>query len=159
MGPLKGVRILDLSRLLPGPYATQLLRDLGASVTKVEDASAGGDPLRHYEPRASDGTSAMFHAINRGKGSVSLPFRDPATRDALRRMVGESDVVVESFRPGTLEAMLGVASSAELLETHRRLVLVRLSGYGPHRSEPGHDLNFMAAAGVRLHFIGNVQIG
>lgn len=117
----------------------------------MEDASAGGDPLRHYEPKAADGTSAMFHAINRGKGSVSLPFRDPATRAALKRMVAEADVLVESFRPGTLETMLGVGSSALLLKEYRRLVLVRLSGYGPKRSEPGHDLNFMAAAGVKSH--------
>jgi crotonobetainyl-CoA:carnitine CoA-transferase CaiB-like acyl-CoA transferase len=146
--PLRGIKVLDFSRLLPGPYATQLLRDLGASVTKVENSDSGGDPLRHYLPKASDGTSSMFHAINRGKGSVSLGFRDPDSTADLTNMVSEADVVVESFRPGVLEQILGVQDGLELLERHPQLVLVRLNGYGKAHDIPGHDINFAASAGV-----------
>jgi crotonobetainyl-CoA:carnitine CoA-transferase CaiB-like acyl-CoA transferase len=146
--PLRGIKVLDFSRLLPGPYATQLLRGLGASVTKVENSDIGGDPLRHYSPKASDGISAMFHAINRGKGSVSLGFRAPGTAAALARMASEADVLVESFRPGVLEKLFGVQDDLELLARHPRLVLVRINGYGKLHDFPGHDLNFAASAGV-----------
>ena len=140
--------MLDFSRLLPGPYATQLLRDLGASVTKVENSDSGGDPLRHYLPKASDGTSSMFHAINRGKGSVSLGFRDPDSTALFKSMVSEADVLVESFRPGVLELLFGVEDGLELLELYPQLVLVRLNGYGKAHDIPGHDINFAASAGV-----------
>ena len=82
----------------------------------MENLDAGGDPLRHYSPKAADGTSAMFHSINRGKGSIALPFRDPAvTQPALVALLEEADVLVESFRPGTLEKLLGIASEEDLL--------------------------------------------
>ena len=79
---LKNVQVLDLSRLLPGPYATQLLVDLGAQVTKLENSETGGDPLRHSEPLCADGNGAMFHALNRGKRSVALPWEKTATAES-----------------------------------------------------------------------------
>jgi hypothetical protein len=149
-GPLAGVRILDLSRLLPGPYCTQLLADLGATVTKFENLDTLGDPLRHYPPLASDGNSAMFHALNRGKRSVALPFRDPSTPAKVEALLRETDVLVESFKPGTLESLLGRQDIADLLRDFPNLVVCRLSGYGQQCSDDvgGHDLNFVAAAGV-----------
>ena len=156
--PLRGIRILDLSRLLPGPYATQLLRDLGATVTKIENLETGGDPLRHYAPRCADGNSAMFHALNRGKHSVALPFRSDTSAGKIRSLLSDADVLVESFRPGTFEKLLGISSAEELLRAFPRLVLVRLSGYGSgdgggdsggsSRGMAGHDLNFAATAGL-----------
>jgi alpha-methylacyl-CoA racemase len=158
---LKNVQVLDLSRLLPGPYATQLLVDLGAQVTKLENSETGGDPLRHSEPLCADGNGAMFHALNRGKRSVALPFRDAGTPAKIQKLLADVDVLVESFRPGTLETLLGVSGAEELLEQHPHLVLARISGYGAGpdggsggsggSGDPppvGHDLNFCANAGV-----------
>ena len=159
MSPLRGIKVLDLSRLLPGPYATQLLVDLGATVTKIENSQTGGDPLRYYAPICSDGNGAMFHAVNRGKNSVALPFRGPGsdtTRAEIQCLMSDADVVVESFRPGTFERLIGM-STGDLLRANPRLVLARLSGYGSggggrgsRRGEGdiGHDLNFTAAAGI-----------
>ena len=145
--PLTRIRVVDLSRLLPGPYATQLLADLGADVIKVEESSRGGDPLRFFEPLAPDGNSVLFHALNRGKKSVALPLRTEAGVRELKLMLAEADVVVESFRPGVLEKMLG-QSVDELLAEYPRLIVARLSGFGQASAIPGHDANFMASGGV-----------
>lgn len=147
-GPLQGVRIFDLSRLLPGPFATQILRDLGAEVTKIENSDTGGDPIRSYEPKAADGNSAMFHAINRGKKSISFSFRGGLGKEKLEGILANADVLVESFRPGTLEKILGVDNIEATLSRHPRLIIARISGYGQKQPQPGHDLNFMADAGV-----------
>jgi alpha-methylacyl-CoA racemase len=147
-GPLDGVRVFDLSRLLPGPFCTQLLVDLGADVIKVEDP-AGGDYLRHMPPLLADGTSALFHAINRGKRSVTIDLKDDAGRARFLRLVADADVVVESFRPGVL-ARLGLAP-ASLVEAHPRLVVCSISGYGQSGAasgRAGHDVNYVARAGA-----------
>lgn len=147
-GPLAGVRVLDLSRLFPGPYATLLLADLGAEVIKVED-TRGGDYVRHLPPHAEDGIGGTFHALNRGKRSVALDLRDDEHKDALLALVETADVLVESFRPGVLEKM-GLGPE-RLLERNPRLILCRISGYGqdgPDRLRAGHDLNYAARAGV-----------
>mmetsp|Transcript_77124 Transcript_77124/g.151060 ORF Transcript_77124/g.151060 Transcript_77124/m.151060 type:complete len:490 (+) Transcript_77124:81-1550(+) len=147
-GPLAGVRILDFSRLLPGPYCTQLLADMGARVTKLENLDTRGDPLRRYPPLASDGNGAMFHALNRGKSSVALPFRDPSTPGKVKELLRNTDVVVESFKPGTFEKLIGCEDIEELLREFPHLVVCRMSGYGQGCSDAGHDLNFVASAGV-----------
>lgn len=145
--PLQGVRVLDLSRLLPGPYATLVLADLGADVVKVEDP-AGGDYLRWMPPMAGT-QSGWFHALNRNKRSIALDLRRPEGAAALLRLARRFDVVVESFRPGVM-ARLGVGYEA-LSRENPGIVLCSISGYGqdgPYRDRAGHDLDYVALAGV-----------
>jgi alpha-methylacyl-CoA racemase len=147
MAALTGVRVLDLTRLLPGPFATLVLADLGAQVDKLEDTGAG-DYVRHASPQAG-GMSTTFHALNRGKRSLALDLKRPAGCQAFLRLVGHYDVVFEQFRPGVLER-LGVGHQ-RLLEQDPRLVICALTGYGqqgPLRDRAGHDLNYMARAGL-----------
>jgi alpha-methylacyl-CoA racemase len=146
--PLAGVRVLDLTRLLPGPYATQLLVDLGAEVIKVEDPQ-GGDYVRYTPPLLADGQSALFWALNRGKKSITLDLKNPDDKARFLALCETADVVVESFRPGVMEK-LGLAP-ASLLEKFPRLVVASISGYGqggPDRLRAGHDNNYLAKAGV-----------
>jgi alpha-methylacyl-CoA racemase len=146
--PLDGVRVLDLSRLFPGPYATLLLSDLGAEVTKIEDPN-GGDYIRYFPPFCADGSGAPFHALNRGKKSVALDLRGESGKAAFRAMLKTADVLVESFRPGVMEK-LGLVPE-ELLEAFPRLIICRISGYGQkgdRSKRAGHDLNYAARAGA-----------
>jgi len=139
-GPLAGVRILDLTRLYPGPYATLLLCDFGADVVKLEDASEG-DPLRALP--------AQFEALNRGKRSIAVDLKAPEGASLLRRLCARADVLVEGFRPGVL-ARLGCAPEA-LLAEFPRLIVCSLSGFGqtgPLRDRAGHDIGYVAASGV-----------
>ena len=145
--PLAGVRVLDLSRLLPGPYATLVLADLGADVVKLEDPR-GGDYVRWMPPLAGE-QSGFFHALNRNKRSLALDLRRPEGTEALRRLVRRFDVLVESFRPGVMDR-LGVGWEA-LSRENPRLVLCSISGYGqtgPYRDRAGHDIDYVALAGV-----------
>lgn len=153
--PLSGVRVLDLSRLLPGPFCTLILSDLGAQVDKVEDPHVG-DYLRLFPPTISLGgedqesqVSARFAAINRDKRSLSLDLKNPAGREAFLRLLPHYDVLVESFRPGVL-ARLGLGIEV-LHQHHPALVICSITGYGqagPYRDRAGHDLNYLAIAGV-----------
>ena len=148
MKPLAGICVVDLSRLLPGPYATQILVDLGAEVIKVEEP-AGGDYLRHMPPQLDDGTCVLFHALNRGKKSVTLDLKDPVDHARFETLLAKADVVVESFRPGVL-AKLGLAPR-DLHARHPRLVICSISGYGQdgaYRLKAGHDVNYLARAGA-----------
>jgi alpha-methylacyl-CoA racemase len=155
MSALRGIRVLDLSRLLPGPFATMVLADLGAEVDKLED-TGGGDYLRFMPPlvRGQAGgeaaeVSPSFMALNRGKRSLSLDLKRPEGKAAFLRLVGRYDVLVESFRPGVLEK-LGLGQAA-LRAAHPRLIVCALSGYGatgPLRDRAGHDVNFLARSGV-----------
>jgi crotonobetainyl-CoA:carnitine CoA-transferase CaiB-like acyl-CoA transferase len=152
MSPLQGIKVLDLSRLLPGPYASLILADLGAQVDKIEDAQ-GGDYLRHMPPMIED-QSGMFLAINRNKRSATLDLKQPEARDALLRLVKVYDVFFDQFRPGVLDR-LGLGH-AKLLEVNPRLVICALTGYGqdgPLAKRAGHDLNYLARAGL-LGFMG-----
>jgi alpha-methylacyl-CoA racemase len=145
--PLEGLRVLDLSRLLPGPYATLVLADLGADVVKVEDPR-GGDGLRALPPLAGEASGA-FHALNRNKRSVALDLARPDGCDAFLRLAARADVVVESFRPGVLDR-LGVGWDA-LHARNPRLVLCSITGYGqdgPYAARAGHDLDYLAISGV-----------
>lgn len=144
---LSHVKILDLSRLFPGPYATQMLADLGAEVVKVEPP-VEGDYMRFMEP-AIDGRSVFFANLNRNKESVVLNLKDRKGRDALLRMVQKADVLVESFRPGVMEK-LGVGY--DMLSAERpELVYCTITGYGTHgplAHAAGHDLNYLAVSGL-----------
>jgi alpha-methylacyl-CoA racemase len=145
---LDGVRILDLSRLLPGPYATQLLADSGAEVVKVEDTGAG-DYARAMEPLTDRGTGAIFEMVNRGKRSVAIDLKSEDGRAAFYRLVEESDVVLESFRPGVVDR-LGI-DDGTLREHNEELIYCSLTGYGqngPWADRAGHDLNYVSIAGL-----------
>lgn len=145
--PLQGIRVLDLSRLLPGPFLTMVLADLGADVVKVEDPRVG-DYMRSFPPAKGD-LGGRYLAVNRNKRSLALDLKAPAGRDALLRMAERADVVVESFRPGVLDR-LGVGYVA-LAARNPKIVLCSISGYGatgPYCDRAGHDLNYIALAGV-----------
>jgi alpha-methylacyl-CoA racemase len=144
--PLGGVRVLDLSRLLPGPYATLVLAKLGAQVDKLEDPH-GGDYLRQMVPLAGE-ESALFKALNRNKRSLTLDLKSDVGRAAFLRLVESYDIVVESFRPGVM-AKLGLGYQA-LTAKNPRLIYCAISGYGqtgPDALRAGHDLNYLARAG------------
>jgi crotonobetainyl-CoA:carnitine CoA-transferase CaiB-like acyl-CoA transferase len=147
LSPLSGVRVLDLSRLLPGPFATLVLADLGATVDKIEDAQ-GGDYLRHLPPQVA-GESVAFHLLNRGKRSCVLDLKKAEARAAFLRLVPRYDVLFDQFRPGVLER-LGLGH-AVLREANPRLVICALTGYGqtgPLAQRAGHDIDYLARAGV-----------
>jgi crotonobetainyl-CoA:carnitine CoA-transferase CaiB-like acyl-CoA transferase len=151
--PLAGLRVLDLSRLLPGPFATMILADLGAHVDKIEDPGAG-DYLRFMPPLVGDparGTpmNAAFHALNRGKRSAVLDLKKPEGQQALLALVPRYDVLVETFRPGVMDR-LGLGYS-RLAEVNPGLVYCAISGYGqdgPAAHRAGHDIDYLARAGV-----------
>jgi alpha-methylacyl-CoA racemase len=145
--PLTGVRVLDMSRLLPGPFATMILAGLGAEVVKIEDLD-GGDYLRWTPPGHGD-TPAMFTSINRGKRSLRLDLKSARGRELFIELAARADVVLESFRPGVLDRLgLGLDT---LQARNPRLVVCSISGYGqdgPDRLRAGHDLNYLARTGV-----------
>jgi alpha-methylacyl-CoA racemase len=147
MAALDDVRVLDLSRLLPGPFCTLLLADLGADVIKVEDTESG-DYLRWVPPLAGE-YSAMFHPLNRNKRSVALNLKTDPGREAFLRLVDTADVIVESFRPGVMDRLqLGWDV---IHQRNPAVILCSISGYGqdgPYRDRAGHDLNYAALAGV-----------
>jgi alpha-methylacyl-CoA racemase len=148
--PLEGLRVLDLSRLLPGGYATMVLADLGARVDKVEDPG-GGDYMRVMPP-VVDGMNAVFHVLCRGKRSAVLDLKRPEGREALLELLPRYDVLVESFRPGVTER-LGIGYDT-LRGVHPGLVYCAITGYGkdgPLAGRAGHDLNYLARAGVLAH--------
>jgi len=145
--PLAGVRVLDLSRLYPGPFASLVLADLGAEVVKVEEP-AGGDYLRWMPPLAGK-QSGFFHALNRNKRSLALDLKAQGGAEVFLRLAARADVVLESFRPGVMDR-LGIGYRA-LQEANPRLVLCSITGYGqdgPYRERAGHDLDYCAIAGV-----------
>lgn len=146
-GPLEGLRVLDLSRLLPGGYATLMLADMGADVVKLEEPGKG-DYIRWSPPMAGE-FSASHIALNRNKRSITVNLKSDGGREVLLRLARDADVLVESFRPGVMER-LGVGYGV-LRERNPRLVYAAISGYGqdgPRSLEAGHDQNYMAYAGA-----------
>lgn len=144
--PLHGVRVVDLSRLLPGPFCTSWLLRLGAEVHKVEPPE--GDYLRDFEPKI-EGVSAVYRMLNEGKRLHLLDLKSAAGREALLGLLAEADVLVEGFRPGVMER-LGLGAAA-LRERFPRLVQCAITGYGQHgsyRLRAGHDMNYLAVSGV-----------
>jgi alpha-methylacyl-CoA racemase len=159
--PLDGVTVIDLTRLLPGPYLTLQLAQLGATVIKIEDPLSGGDYARMLSPE-------LFALVNRGKQARALNLRDAADREVFLAAVDDADIVVESFRPGVL-GKLGLDGAA-LLKRKPTLVYCALTGYGqdgPYAQRAGHDLNYAAWTGVvagqsgdaALPGLGNLPIG
>jgi alpha-methylacyl-CoA racemase len=150
--PLEGIRVLDLSRLLPGPFCSLLLADYGADVVKIEDTGTG-DYLRWSVPAVEgveDSAKAVrFLALNRNKASVRLNLKDPAGKEAFLRLVEGADVVLESFRPGVMDR-LGLGYEA-LKARNPGVVLCATSGYGadgPLAARAGHDLNYLGRVGL-----------
>ena len=144
--PLSGIRVLDLSRVLAGPFCSMILADLGAEVIKVE--SPWGDDSRQFGPFV-DGTSAYYRLFNRSKMGITLDFKNDDDKEVLRDLVRRADVVVENFRPGVLEK-LGLGPE-ELLEVNPRLVVTSISGFGQTGSlakEPAYDLVAQAMSGL-----------
>ncbi|MGA7879097.1 MAG: CaiB/BaiF CoA-transferase family protein, partial [Desulfoferrobacter sp.] len=146
-GALAGFKVLDLSRLLPGPFCSMLLADLGADVLKVEDPKVG-DYIRWWPPKV--GRNSGFHVVlNRNKRSLTLNLKAAEGKDIFKRLVEDADVVLEGFRPGVMDR-LGVGYEA-LKEINPRLVYCAITGYGVDgiRSQrAGHDINYLALNGV-----------
>ncbi|OHO35519.1 hypothetical protein HMPREF2690_01260 [Corynebacterium sp. HMSC034E11] len=144
--PLSGIRVLDLSRVLAGPFCSMILADLGAEVIKVE--SPWGDDSRQFGPFV-DGTSAYYRLFNRSKMGITLDFKNDDDKEVLRDLVRRADVVVENFRPGVLEK-LGLGPK-DLLAINPRLVVTSISGFGQTGSlakEPAYDLVAQAMSGL-----------
>jgi alpha-methylacyl-CoA racemase len=150
--PLEGVKVLDLSRLLPGGFCSLLLADFGAEVLKVEDTGAGdyvrwAPPL--YDGAAQSAQSALFLALNRNKRSIRVNLKEEGGREVLLRLAREYDVLLESFRPGVLDR-LGVGYE-RLREANPGLVYCAISGYGldgPYTERSGHDMNYLGLIGL-----------
>jgi len=147
-GPLAGVKVLDLTRVLAGPYCTMFLGDLGAEVVKIEEPGVGDD-TRAWGPPFAGGESAYFLCINRNKKSVTLNLKSNQAVGLLRRLAESADVLVENFRPGTMER-LGLGEK-ELRAVNPRLIYASLSGFGadgPMKDWPGYDLIVQAWGGL-----------
>jgi len=147
-GPLSGLTVVDMTRVLSGPYCTMMLADMGARVIKVEQRGRGDD-TRGWGPPFQNGESAYFLSINRNKESVTLDFKHPKGRPVLDALIDRADVLVENFRPGTL-ARQGLGYD-DLSGSHSRLVYCSISGFGqtgPRRSEPGYDAVMQGEGGL-----------
>ncbi len=143
MAALEGIRVLDLSRVLAGPLATQMLADIGADVVKVE--APWGDDTRKWGPPFIDGDAAYYHACNRGKRSILLDIKSESGRSTLRQLIAQADVIVENFKAGTLERMDLISEISD------DKILCRTTGYGqtgPRADEPGYDLALQAMTGI-----------
>jgi crotonobetainyl-CoA:carnitine CoA-transferase CaiB-like acyl-CoA transferase len=147
MPPLDGLRVIDLTRVVAGPYCTMMLGDMGAEVLKIEEPKHGDDS-RAWAPFI-DGTGSFFLALNRSKKSVALDLKSPEGADALRRLVETADVLIENFRPGSLaELGFDYATTARL---NPRLIYCSISGYGqsgPAAQLPGYDAVIQGEAGI-----------
>jgi alpha-methylacyl-CoA racemase len=156
-GPLAGVRVLDFTRLLPGPFGTMILADLGADVVRVE--AVGLPDLLMVMPPMDGKCSAGHRSLNRNKRSIIVDLKNPAGAGVVARLVPRFDVLVEQFRPGVMDR-LGVGYPA-LAAANPGLIYCSITGYGqdgPYRDRAGHDLNYLALAGV-LGFTGRREAG
>lgn len=148
-GALSDVRVVEMGTLLAGPFCGQLLADHGAEVIKIE-APGAGDPMRVWGQEKAEGKSLWWPVVGRGKKSITINLREPAGQDLVRQLVKEADVLLENFRPGTLEKW-GL-SPEELHAINPRLIITRVSGYGqsgPYSSQPGFGAIGEAMGGVR----------
>lgn len=144
---LAGIRVVDLGQYLPGPYAAQILADLGAEVVKVEPPD--GDPFRRMAPFDADGLSMDYRAINAGKSVVRLDLKSSDGREGFAALLEGADVLIESFRPGVLDRLEFPRQRIHGLNP--ALIHVSLTGWGqtgPYRDRPGHDINYMALGGA-----------
>ncbi len=148
-GPLGDLRVVEMGQLLAGPFCGQLLADFGADVIKIEPPGQG-DPMREWGREKADGASLWWPVVARGKRSVTVNLRLPQGQQLIRDMVAQADILLENFRPGTLERW-GLAPE-DLLEVNPRLIIVRVSGYGqtgPYASRPGYGAIGEAMGGLR----------
>ena len=151
-GALKGVRVIEMGQLIAGPFAGKMLGEFGAEVIKIE-APGSGDPLRNWR-LIKEGTSVWWQVQSRNKRSIALDLRVPEGQAIARKLINEADVLIENFRPGTLEQW-GM-SYEKLAETNPGLVMLRISGYGqtgPYRDLPGFGAIGEAMGGLR-HLTG-----
>lgn len=147
MGLLNGMRVLDFSTLLPGPYATLMLADMGADVLRVESPTRV-DLVKEMDPKI-DGDSATHHYLHRSKRSIALNLKKPETIELIKKLVMKYDVVIEQFRPGVMER-LGLGYD-DLRTMNPNIIYCSLTGFGqtgPFRDRPGHDNNFLALSGL-----------
>ena len=152
MGALSGVKVLDLSRLLPGPYCTVTMADYGAEVIKIEEPG-NGDYIRWREP-AIEGIGARHLTVNRNKKSIELNLKTEEGKEVFKKMAADADVILESFRPGVMDR-LGIGYE-EISKINEGIVYCSLTGYGqtgPYRNLPGHDINYIGYGGI-LGLIG-----
>ena len=153
MGALDGIKVLDMTQAMSGPFATMLLGDLGAEVIKVEPPE--GDQTRSWAPPYMGGISSYFMSTNRNKESISIDLKKPEGKEILRRLIKTSDVLVENFRPGVMEK-LGF-SRQDVMEINGKLIYCGISGFGqtgPMKDLPGYDLVILAMSGL-LGITGN----
>jgi formyl-CoA transferase/CoA:oxalate CoA-transferase len=146
--PLKGLRVIDLTQDFAGPFCTMILSDLGAEVIKVEKP-VSGDETRAWGPPFVNGLSYYFLSLNRGKRSIALDLKTSAAQKVIRQLVQDSDVLVESFRPGTLARY--TLDYSRLRRVNRALVYCSISGFGqtgPYRDRPGYDIVAFAMSGI-----------
>jgi crotonobetainyl-CoA:carnitine CoA-transferase CaiB-like acyl-CoA transferase len=149
-GPLASLKVLDFSTLLPGPFASLLLADMGAEVLRIESPERP-DLLRILPPH-DQGTSASHAYLNRNKRSLALDLKQPAALEIIKRLLDDHDILLEQFRPGVMER-LGLGYEA-LKAINPRLIYVSISGYGqtgPFKDRAGHDINYLALAGLASH--------
>ncbi len=146
--PLQGLKVVEMGQLIAGPFASKLLGEFGAEVIKIEPPGVG-DPLRKWR-KIKDGTSLWWHVQSRNKRSITLDLKEAEGQDIARRLIGEADILVENFRPGTLEGW-GL-SYAALAALNPKLIMLRISGYGqtgPYRDLPGFGVIGEAMGGLR----------
>jgi crotonobetainyl-CoA:carnitine CoA-transferase CaiB-like acyl-CoA transferase len=149
-GPLASLKVLDFSTLLPGPFASLLLADMGAEVLRIESPQRP-DLLRILPPH-DQGTSASHAYLNRNKRSLALDLKQPAALEIIKRLLDDHDILLEQFRPGVMER-LGLGYDA-LKVINPRLIYVSITGYGqtgPFKERAGHDINYLALAGLASH--------
>lgn len=145
---LGGITVLDLSRLLPGPFTTLMLQKMGARVIKIEDP-AQGDYIRNIPPLLDDGQSALYHALNAGKENIVLDLKDKKNIAVIKKLIQKADVLVESFRPGVLKNR-GL-SPETCLKLNKKLIIASITGYGQKgvlSGFAGHDLNYQSLSGT-----------
>ncbi len=146
--PLKGLRVIDLTKDFAGPFCTMILSDLGAEVIKIEKPIVG-DETRTWGPPFVDGLSYYFHSLNRGKKSVALDLKQREAQNVIRRLVQDSDILVESFRPGVLAKYK--IDYNRLRQINKALVYCSITGFGqtgPYRNRPAYDLTAFAMSGI-----------
>lgn len=153
---LKGVRVLDFSRLFPGPLCTLMLADLGADIIKIEPPE--GEPARYYPPYHS-GSGATFLQLNRGKRSLTLDLKKPPAIEVVHKLLKGCDILIESYRPGVMKRF-GLDYDS-LKDHYSPLIYCSVTGYGEdgaHAAKPGHDLNYISLAGI-VSLNGNTEKG
>lgn len=146
---LKDIIVLDFSRLLPGPFATSILADLGARVIKIEDIKKGDD-LSHFPPYLKDGSSLFYKSLHHKKEILQIDYQSPEGKKILRRLIKKANIVIESYRPQVFSKIL--FSNGELNKINKKCILLSLTGYGQSgkkSQKAGHDLNYMSLAALQ----------